>query len=830
MKKYWMLALLQWSALFVANAQAPVSGAGLSPSAAAPAAAGTGKVTGTVLEAGSKQPVPFATVALLNAATGQPVDGTAADEQGKFALRRIAPGSYTLQVSFVGYQALEKTGLVFTAQGETLNLEPLTLASAHTQLGEVVVQGQRAIVSDNLDKKVIDVTKDLTATSGTAADVPQNVPSVTVDQNGAVSLRGSGNVKLFVDGKPTAVSLDQIPASSIQNVEVITNPSARYDAEGTAGIVNIVLKKERNDGWNGQASATAGTGDKYNTSLSLNYRHGKLNAFGSYDFRQDRRTGHGSVHQTATRAGQTTVLTQDRSGVNYNTSHAVRLGLDYALTPEQTLTLAVQPRYNRQSSLEDIISSQNNVSTNTPVALGNTNRSNTNAGTARQADFSLDYRHLWPAQKRRELTANVVYRPVLSRSAVNSTVDYRNDVAWTSGQQNQVFNNQTDQASAQLDYVYPLGEKGRYELGAKSISRRYDNDYQYGSRPAQVFDPSNRFLYHEYIQAAYGTYANVAGDFSYQLGLRLEQTNTKGDQSTDVPQAHFQRRYLSLFPSAVLAYDLSQDQRVQLSYSRRVQRPDAGELNPFTDRSDPLNLRTGNATLVPEFVHSVELGDQKFFGPANSVSATAFYRLEENTITNIRDPFFLDPATNTVVTNNTRLNVGQETSYGLEAVASAALTSVWKLSANGSAFRRVIKGSVPTNTDFNNSNLVYTGRLNTTVSPTRHLDLQLSANYRSPVVTAQGSRLTQFSTDFAAKQAVLKDKGSLTLRVSDLLNTQQFNFNASGPGFESFSRNKRESRVVFLGFTYRFGNLKADNARNRSKQEQPDEAGGKGFE
>ncbi|WP_410779906.1 outer membrane beta-barrel family protein [Hymenobacter sp. BT770] len=534
------------------------------------------------------------------------------------------------------------------------------------------------------------------------------------------------------------------------------------------------------------------------------------------------------MRQRATANGQTTVLSQDRSGLNTGLSHNVRLGLDYAITPEQTLTLTVQPRFNTQRNREDIISSQENITTNMPIALGNTNRYNTNAGTARQADFSLDYRRLWPAQKRRELTANVVYTPVLSHIVVNSAVDYRNDVAWTTGHQSQTFDDQADLASAQLDYVMPLGEKGRYELGAKSISRRYDSDYLFTSQPAQVFDPSNRYVYHEYIQAAYGTYANVAGAFSYQLGLRLEQTNTKGDQSTDVPNAHFTRSYLNLFPSAVLAYDLSQDQRVQLSYSRRVQRPNADELNPFTDRSDPLNLRTGNATLMPEYVHSLELGDQKFFGAGSSISGTAFYRYEQNTITNIRDPFFLDPVSNTRVTNNTRLNIGHEISYGLEAVGSTALTSIWKISVNTSAFRRIIQGSAPTNTDINNSNFVYTGRLNSTVSPTKLLDLQLSANYRSPVVTAQGSRLTQFSMDFAAKQNVLKEKGSITLRVSDLLNTQQFNFNAYGPGFESLTRNKRESRILYLGFTYRFGNAKADNSRPKRKDEQPEDT--RGFE
>lgn len=794
--------------------------AGLAGPLAAQAQAQSGRVSGQLLDAATNEPLPFAGVVLLRATDSSFVAGAQTLESGAFAIEKVPFGNYVLRASVVGYRTGQRA-VALSAATPTLPLGPLRLRVAATKLAEVVVKGARAIVTDNLDKKVIDVTKDLTATGGTAVDALQNVPSVTVDQSGAVSLRGSTNVRILVDGKPTGVTLDQLPASSIQNIEVVTNPSSRYDAEGSAGIINIVLKKERQDGWNGQASATAGTGDKYNTSLSLNYHRGKFNVFGSYDWRDDRRTGYGSVRQRTTRLDTTVVLNQDRTGVYQGTSHAVRLGLDYALTPDQTLTFTVQPRYNSQNNRETIFSTQTNLTSGDQPALGNTTRANANAGTVKQVDLSLDYRRLWPAQKGRELTANVIYTPVQTRIGVNSTVDYRDQ---PTGYQQQLFDTQYDQASAQIDYVRSVGEKGRYEMGAKSISRRADNDLRYTSQPVLAFDPSNRFVYRELIQATYATYANAAGALSYQIGLRLEQTNTRGDQSANVPNAHFTRSYLSLFPSAVLAYDVSKENRVQLSYSRRVQRPGADELNPFPDRSDPLNLRTGNPGLYPEFVHSLELGNQRFFGASSSVSATAFYRLEENTITNIRDPFFYDAVSNAVVTNTTRLNVGQETNYGLEAVAAAPLTSRWKASLNASAFRRIIKGSAPTNIDFNNSNFVYTGRLNTTVSATRLLDLQLSANYRSPIVSAQGQRLTQVSADFAAKQSVLKEKGSITLRVSDIFNTLQFNFNAAGAGFESTTRNKRESRIVYLGFSYRFGNATAA-PRPKRREEAAEERG-----
>ncbi|WP_460504194.1 TonB-dependent receptor plug domain-containing protein, partial [Hymenobacter agri] len=248
-----------------------------------------------------------------------------------------------------------------TAGTPSLALGTWKLRTSATQLNDVVVTAERAVVTGGLDKKVIDVSKDLTATGGTAIDALQNVPSVTVDQTGAVSIRGASNVTVFIDGKPTGTTLDQIPASSIQSVEVITNPSARYDASGAGGILNIILKKERREGLNGQVSATGGTGDKANASLLLNYRKGKFNLFGQYDYRRDRRRFQGTVDQTTMSRDSTLRLHQDRSGTNLQNTHALRLGLDYALTPEQTLTLAVQPRLNLTSTDETLLSRQVNA-------------------------------------------------------------------------------------------------------------------------------------------------------------------------------------------------------------------------------------------------------------------------------------------------------------------------------------------------------------------------------------------------------------------------------------------------------------------------------------
>jgi outer membrane receptor protein involved in Fe transport len=781
---------------------------------AATAQAQQGAVRGTLLEAGSKQPVSFASVVLLHSPDSTFVTGAQANEAGAFELTKLPLGTYILRTTAVGYRPGRRV-ISLTASAPTLALGSLPLRPAATRLTDVVVTAERPVVSGGLDKKVVDVTKDLTVTGGTAVDVLQNVPSVTVDQTGAVSIRGSGGVTIFIDGKPTGTTLDQIPASSIQSVEVITNPSARYDASGAGGILNIILKKERRDGLNGQVSATGGTGDKANGSLSLNYRQGKLNLFGQYDYRRDRRRINSSLDQTTVAGGTSLLLHQDRQGVNLQTSHAARLGLDYDFTPEQSITLAVQPRFNPTAADETLDSRQvNQTAGDQPVPAGTNRRTNATTGTFRAADVTLDYRHTWAQHKGRELTASAVYTPLFADNSIGSNIIYLDNSLVA---QQQRTTNHTTQGTAQVDYVHPLGEKSRLEAGVRSSLRQYDLSYSFSSVPALAFNPSNEFVYKQYVQAAYGIYAGTLQKFSYQLGLRAEQTNLSGTQLAG-SNPPFSQRYLSLFPSAALTYELPHDQQVRLSYTKRIQRPDASELNPFTDRSDPLNLQTGNPQLLPEFVHSVELGDELTFAGGRSLTTTAFYRLETNTAQGYRQ-VITDPLTGNVVTSTTRLNLGQETSYGLEVVGTSPLTAFWKVNVTASTFRRLIKGGVAS-TPINTASQVYTTRLNNTFNLSKKLDAQLALNYRSPINSAQGTRSANFNVDFAAKYNVLRDRGTLTLRVADVFNTLHYSFTAYGDGLASASYFKRESRIAYLGFTYRFGQGQESRARRKNADEE----------
>ena len=808
------------------------------------AQAQTGAVRGTLLDAATSQPIPFASVVLRHLPDSAVVADGQTTEAGAFALQNLRLGSYVLRANVLGYRVgrreVSLTTALPVAQLGTLRLRP-----AATQLTEVVVQGERPPVSTDLDKRVVNVAKDLTAVGGTATDVLQNVPSVAVDQTGAISLRGKSGVTIFIDGKPTgaaggggSTSLDQIPASSIDRVEVITNPSARYDAAGSAGIINIILKKNQRDGLNGVASGGVGTRNKYNTSLTLNYRWSKLNVFGSYDFRHDQRFTQGSLDQTTSgpvldpATGQPTTsthslyLSQTRDGLARQTSHAVRLGFELALPHDQTLTLAAQPRFNSTQADETIVSRQQDQTLNQPVYLGTSDRQNTSPGHNNSADFTLDYRRLWPARPGRALTAGAVYTPLSADNALAGDLRYPGDGARATQQQD--VRTYLHQGAAQVDFTQPLGEKGRFETGAKSTWQRSDNRYDFSSTATSAspaLAQQSVFLYQEYVQALYASLGGERGKLHYQGGLRLEQTNTHGQQQ--LTGQEFSRSYLNLFPSGTLAYDLAREQQVQLSYSRRVQRPNQGELNPFLDRADPLNLRAGNPALLPEYVSQTELGYQKGFANKASLALTGFYSHETQTITSYRQ-VISDPLTGNQVTSTSRLNIGQETNYGLELVGALPLAAWWKISGSASGFRRIVRTSALANSDFTNSSLVGTARLNSTFTPAKKLDVQVSLNYRSPVATAQGRRLTSFNTDLAAKYSFLaQDRGTLTLRVSDVFNTLQFNFLAYGPGLDATSYNKRESRVAFLNFSYRFGR---DGEAAKSKRKEEKEDVGKGFD
>jgi len=785
----------------------------------------TGSVTGALLDRASGQAIPFASVVLLRTQDSSFVSGAQTAENGAFVLEHVALGSYLLRATVLGYQPIRRT-ITLTPAAPAVQLGALRLASAATQLAGVTVQGERAAVIDNLDKKVINVEKDLSSVGGTAVNVLQNVPSVSVDQNGTVSMRGSSNITVLINGKPSGTSnggpgtrLEQIPASAIEKVEVVTNPSARYDAAGAGGVINIILKKQKKDGWNGQGTLNLGTRDKYNPSLSLNRRSGKLNVFGSYDLRDDRYRSVNDSRQTTVLQLDTLRIDQRGLSQRHNQDHNGRVGLDYTISPEQSVSFTAEPNLHHSTN----IGSQLATLTTGKETEQQDNRLHVNEDVT-TLEMSSDYRRTWEAHKGRELTANLGYTDVDARVNVGQQLTTETAVQpeWQ-----QDFRIRVHALYGQLDYTHPLDSLSRLDFGVKSQWQQNHgiDDYltlQNPEQPTRVAGRSFAYDFTEYLQAGYATYQRQLGAWSYQGGLRAEYTHTFGQVVGG--QGRFDLSYLNLFPSATVARTLPHDQKLQLSYARRLNRPGFMQLLAFPLYQDPRNYRLGDATLRPEYINSFELGHQLSMGSA-SLSSSLFYRQTTNSIQRIRqvdEEATRQNGSGGVVTAELSKNIGQSTSYGAEMSWNQPLAKWWRLTASGSLFRNQITAA--TGTELSRRNVTGTGRLQSTFNPTPKLDVQLTGTYRAAVLTSQGRLAPQGGLDVALRQRLFQDRGALTLRVSDVLNTQRQRITAYGPGFEAAYFNKYETRVGYLGFTWYLG----ANKPPKKIDSQP-QGGGSGF-
>ncbi|WP_139307984.1 outer membrane beta-barrel family protein [Pontibacter flavimaris] len=794
----------------------------------------TGKVSGKLLDAGSKKPLGFANVVLLTLPDSSLVTGATTDMEGVFILESVPSGRFVLRASMVGYPNKFVPNISISPDKPEAALGNITLKATATQLGEVEVVAQRQLVDFELDKRVVNVSQDLNAQSGTVAEVMQNLPSVDVDIDGNVSMRGSANVTILIDGKRSALSeipLDQIPANMIESIELITNPSSKYNPEGTSGIINLVLKKEKKPGFNGSASITAGTYDNYNTALNLNYRYNKWSLFGGYDFRQ--RTRPGTQQNNTTNfylndAGQldsTSYRLQEGERNSTDLSHNFRLGADYYLTPKHTLSASALYRFGEDESSNNIryrFLDENRLLQSTRT------RDAREVEDERALDLTLGYRQTFD-RKGQELTADVVY---------NANVD--DEVALFDEReigpsplaelQKTLVDDKNYELVTKADYVHPFSENSRLEAGLRTSYEQLDEDSRFFNQNMETsqmeYDTtqSNHFVYDQQVYSLYTNYSNKYKSITYQVGVRAEHTITKSDlRNTDDT---YQNNYFSLFPTFFITNDFDEDNKLQFSYSRRINRPRSRFLNPFVDQSDRYNLSYGNPKLDPEFVNSLELGYLRYWGQA-SFNATVFYRHTTDEIERFRMPSpTVVRATGEPGTETTFINLSDNRSYGLELGTNYPITKWWRLNASWSGFRTELS-TTQDDTELSNSQLSWNAKLNSNMTVWKDLDIQLSGFYRAPSNDIQGRMEQMFSADLGMKKDVLKKKGTVSLRVSDLFNTRRFDFLSYGPTFRSDIQNRRQSRIVYLGFTYR---LNSDDSDRRNRQNEQREQNGGGEE
>ncbi len=779
------------------------------------------KVSGILLDESTGNPLEYATISLLKAADSTLVDGVVTDDTGKFEITG-RPGSYILKLQFISYQA-KFISVSFNRENRVVDIGRVKLSPDSSILDEVVVTANKSQMQLELDKRVFNVGEDLANIGSNASEIIDNLPSVSVDVEGNVSLRGSSNVRILVNGKPSGLvglnnadGLRQLQGDLIERIEVVTNPSARYDAEGSAGIINIILKKERESGFNG--SFTANTGYPFNHGFSgnANYRSGSFNLFGSYGIGYRENPGGGFTNRTSF-GNDTTYTFIDNDRVRSGISNNFRLGTDFYINEKNIITASGLVRISDEENTTEITYFD---SDRDKVLYSNTYRKDIETEDDNNYEYQMQYRRIMKGEGH-ELTAELQYRD--NRELEKSSIDSAN--LFTNSEQvkyQRSINEQIDRNTLiQVDYVYPFGEGKKFEAGYRGTIREIGSDYlveevdgQGGWAPLANF--SNEFNYNEDVHAAYSIFENKMDKWGYQIGLRAEQTYiTTYQRETDDSK---KKEYLNFFPSAFLSYKLTKIQTVQASYSRRLSRPRFWYLNPFFSFSDPRNLRAGNTDLNPEFTDSYEMGLLNNFNNS-SLYLGAYYRYTTGVIERVQTVY--EESENSTI--SIPRNIGTENAYGIEANFNADPLKWLNINGNVNFYRAITNGSYE-DLELNRDTYSSRFRLNSRVKLGK-VDMQLSGNYRAPENTTQGKRDGQYSIDLGANMDVMKKNGTLTLSVRDLFNSRKYIGETITDDFIEMSEFQWRSRQIRLSFTYRINQTK-----KRSRGERDEDSGGDDME
>ena len=760
---------------------------------------------GKVLDSISMSPLGSASIRVFNSRDKKIVNGNLASDSGEFSIG-LAFGTYYAEVEFMGYRPHKTRDFILSKDKPVFDAGNIRLGFSANTLKEVVVQAERSSMQLSLDKKIFNVGKDLANAGGSASDILTNIPSVSVDPEGNVKLRGSDNVRILIDGKPSGLvsfkggsGLQQLQASMIDRVEIITNPSARYEAEGMAGIINIVLKKDKRQGFNGSFELTTGYPTNLGGAANLNYRHKKINFFINYGIAYRRQPGSGTLYQEVYGKDTTFILQQTNNGMLTGFNNNIRGGLDYYFTENSILTgsyLFRRSDANRKTNIryQDYFNTTSNL-TSISTRTQNEDEAEPNS------EYSLNYKRSFD-QKGHELVAEVKYLDNWESSRQVFTQNFfKPDGAENVSKailQKSPNDEYEKQWLFQVDYTKPIGKEGKMEMGARSSFRNMVNDYLVTEKNAAgefVALPGldNVFLYDEKINAAYGILGNKSNKISYQAGLRAEWTDVK----TTLEETHQvnPRKYMNLFPSAHFTVELAKQNAIQLSYSRRVRRPVYDDLSPYMTFSDSRNFFSGNPDLNPEFSNVFEIGHIRYFDKG-SFSSSVYYRSTKGKIDRIRK---VDAAGN----SSTRPeNLLSQNAFGTEFTSGYSPYKWWKLDFNFNFFHADIDGS----------NLIKSYKVSTYswfVRQTsrfmfpKNFDIQVRGNYEAPQKTAQGTRKSLYYIDLSTSKDVFKGNGTLTFNVLDVLNSRRNRYTSSGPGFYTLGDFQQRRRQVNLTLNYR---------------------------
>ena len=766
-------------------------------------------LTGKILDKETKKLVEYATIKLFKSSDSTLIAGCITDAKGIFSLKGVPTNQYYIEYSSMGFYPSRSKPFAIESAKTNLNLGVFELSTATKVLNEVVITGQRTMFNNAIDKKVFNVESDMLSQSGAVTDLLQNIPSIAVSMDGNVSLRGSENVMIMINGRTSMLTaanradiLQQMSASSVDRIEVITNPSAKYKPDGTSGIINIILKKNAKQGLNGTTTANLGNRSRYNGNLNLNYNPGKFNVFGTFGLRQDDRIRLNDDNRKVTDSKNIVTFEnihgEDRSrplgefarwGMEYEFNKSNQIGINGNLFTRSAV---------KHSTSDYRISNLSNTLTDHYERQGKTQGPETELGVSafylhkfKKEDHEIQFDYEFEHSKEHEdnYFNNNYIRPIALPTFDNTLI-----------------HNNGNKHTFSLEYKNPISEEMVFEAGFKGEEEVTDFNYYAEYRDNPVFSSlgpiwkkdilkSNDFQFSEFVNAVYGTLAHTIGKFSYMAGVRLEAASVRSKLIT--LDSIVPNNYLNVYPTLHITQKIGMSNELQLNYSRRVNRPENDDLNPFPEYNDPRNLRAGNPKLKPEFINSIELGYQFKIGKT-TIIPTLFYRNKYNGFTQITKPL------NDSTFLTTRTNLAKNQSAGFELISTLSIGKFLTGNFSSNVFYDQIDAS---NLGYSSkkSNITWSAQLSSTATLAPNTMMQISASYRAPMLTPQGNMLARYGINIGARQNILKKKASVIITISDLLNTMKESSNMNTPFLTKTTIRKRDARVFYLGFVYHFG-------------------------
>lgn len=767
-----------------------------------PAVAVKGILKGRIVEEGSNVPLEYANIAVYSEKDSSLAGGGIADANGAFEVRDIKPGKYYVDAKFMGYEHTQKSGIEVNARQVNVDLGTIKLVPAAKNLDEVTVVAQDAPIMYEIDKKIIDPSQFPTSANGTATDVLANTPSVVVDIEGNVTLRGSSSFTVLIDGRPTpfdpADALDQIPASTIRNIEIITNPSAKYDPDGNAGIININTKKSKLTGVSGIVNASADSYGSITGDFLFNYKLEKFNIFLSGN--KANRYGQGEAVSINETYGADTIYTLS-SGSNErgHDSWSVKTGFDYFINDLNTLTFNVG--LNSRNRVNGGTNNFHEYSTSGFDLRSLTESSSEGGG--KNVAFSLDYKKNFKKEGQ-ELTAFAYYETGSSKE-LSFYDQFDGSDLLIEGQKNWEEGD-GQEFRFKLDYVHPFTSKMKLEAGYQDRSDRefeWNDVHWYNiADDYEPFDASQYYTESRFsrdIHSAYTTFSNGGDILGYSVGVRGEYTNRSIDYSGAEEPYTINR--LDLFPTAHISLNLPAKQQFITSYTRRIERPRGFFLEPFKTYVDAYNIRQGNPEIEPEYIDSYEMGYQKQL-TKGFMSAELYHRKTNNKIERIRSVYSENVMLQTVQ------NIGEDFSTGVELMWNFRPTKWWMFNLMGNIYNYKVAGNLY-GTDVVQTSNNWHSRLGNTFTISKSTKIQVDGMYHSPSTSVQGRREGFAFTNVAVRQDFFDNKLNVTFSVRDVLNTAKFGFESSGPDFYSKSNFDMKSPVFALTLSYKVNNYRA---------------------